>query len=349
MPITEADMAKYPFLPQAREHISKIEIDFDTLAAWPEARLQAKTRIRSCFDIAIRFSLKPSKTFDVQIASFPLAILYLARVGDLKLKERFALFEAQIINQYLQLERREEIIIEIAKAFKWKGSFEDTSNISIEFNKFAENVSRGRLTHDLKWKLVNRNVEKGFVTITPNELSRLLQEEVQNHIKRLTNQKLSTLPEELEKDVEEIKKAFDDARPQLEEFDQILRAQESEYPPCISGFMKRAASGQHLSHAERFTLVTYLVHQGVSIESIVTLFSNVPDFNLTKTKYQVENLAGMTGGRTESYTTYNCDTLRTHGVCSGAMDIVCRRIRNPLTYHVMKQKIDDNTKRKQRL
>jgi DNA primase large subunit len=332
-------MAKYPFLPQVREHISKIEISFEMLDEWPEVRKVAKERVRSCFDLARRLTFKPSKIFDVQIASFPLAILYTAGVDDPKLKDRFALFEAQAINQFLQNEKRSEIIIEIAKAFKWEGNLEDKTKISIQFNKFVENTSRGRLNHDLKWKLVNRNMEHGFVSITPNELARLLQEEVQNQVKKLTSQKLTQVPEELEKDIEEIKKAFTDVKPQLEEFDQIVRAQESEYPPCIGEFMKRAAAGQHLSHTERFTLVTYLVHQGISIDSIVALFSNVPDFNTIKTKYQVENLAGQTGGRTEPYTTYNCDTLRTHGVCKGAEDNVCSRIRNPLTYHVMKQKL----------
>ncbi len=333
-------MANYPFLPQAKEHISPYELDYEMLLGLPAVRTRAKERVKACFDIAIHLSANRGDD-DVEIASFPLAILYVSGVGDSKLLERFSLHEAQKVNMFLKSEMRTEIIIEIAKAFKWVVDYEqgkENTQTIIPFSKFLENTSRGRLVHDLKWKLVNRRVENGRVMVTPFELGRLLQEEVKYRIESLAHQKLSEVPQELQNDIDEIREAFIKIKPQLEEFDQIVRAQESEYPPCITGFMKRAAKGQHLSHAERFTLVTYLLRQGISVDSIVTLFSNVSDFNDKKTRYQVENLAGKTGGRTEPYMTYNCDTLQTHGVCLGPVDPICRTIRNPLSYHLRKQK-----------
>jgi DNA primase large subunit len=100
--------------------------------------------------------------------------------------------------------------------------------------------------------------------------------------------------------------------------------------------MRRAAKGQQLSHVERFTLVTYLLNQGVSVDNIVSLFSNVTDFREDKTRYQVEHLAGHRGSRT-AYKTYNCATLQTHGVCAQLDDPICKTIRNPLTYHLRKR------------
>jgi len=261
-------------------------------------------------------------------------------VADSKLHERLALFEALTIKQDHTQEKRAYVIFEIAKAFKWDVSLEErngTTSMHVPFAKYLENTARGRLSHDLKWKLINRRLENGRVTITPYELSRLLQEEVKYRIVSLADQELSSVPQEIQNDIDEIKAAFIKLKPQLEEFDQIVRAQESEYPPCVSGFIKRAAKGQHLSHTERFTLVTYLLRQGVSVDSIVTLFSNVSDFKESKTRYQVENLAGKTGGRTEPYMTYNCETLQTHGICNGPVDAICRTIKNPLTYHLRKQ------------
>ena len=123
-----------------------------------------------------------------------------------------------------------------------------------------------------------------------------------------------------------------------EMFNHVIKAQESEYPPCISKLLKRATKGQHMSHTERFTLVTYLIHQGLSIDSIVKLFSNVSDFNEEKTRYQVEHLAGKRYGGDKPYVTYNCSTLQTHGVCSGPVNQICMRIKNPLTYHLKKQR-----------
>jgi DNA primase large subunit len=340
IPIATADMAKYPFLPQARMHISQYELNYEALVESPLVRARAKQRVQSSFDLALRLSIEPSQDADTEIASFALAILYVAGVGDSKLVERFALFEAQTINRYLKEEKRTDVIIEIAKAFKWDVDFEGYGNtiILVPFAKYLENTTRGRLFHDLKWKLANRHLAKGRVTIAPYELARLLQEEVKNRIEDLADQELANVPQDIQNDIDEIKAAFIKMKPQLEEFDQIVRAQESEYPPCISGFMKRAANGQHLSHVERFTLVTYLLRQGVSVDSVVSLFSNVSDFKESKTRYQVENLAGKTGGRTEPYMTYNCETLRTHGVCAGPADPICRTIRNPLVYHLRKQR-----------
>ena len=255
--------------------------------------------------------------------------------------ERFALYEADQINEYLKAETHEEIILEIARAFNWEVHVEEEKGqriISIHFTKFLENSTRGRLHHDLKWKLVNRAVVRGWVRVSPYELARLLQEEVRIRIEENAKRELTNIPQQMQVEIDELRAEFLKRKPTLEEFDQIVRAQESEYPPCITGFLKRAATGQHMSHVERFTLVTYLLHQGVSVDSIVNLFSGVPDFNADKTRYQVENLAGKKYGENKPYVTYNCSSLQTHGVCAGPVDQICKTIKNPLTYHLRKQR-----------
>jgi DNA primase large subunit len=332
-------MVKYPFLPQVRKHIAQTDLDFKAILELPLIRERTKQRVSSSFSLAKRLSTEPNKNLEVEIASYPVAIILASGTEDRLLIERFALNEAQQVNLYLKLEKRKEIILEIAKAFNWQVK-KDVNGTWIHFTKYLKNTSKGRLTHDPKWKLINRAVDKGWVMVNSDELSRLLQEEVKERIEESAKQTIDGLPEEIQKDIEEIKSEFLKNKPNLEEFDQIVLAQESEYPPCISTLLKRAAEGKHLSHTERFTLVTYLLHQKISIDSIVHLFSNVSDFKEAITRYQVENLAGKTGGRTEPYTTYNCSTLQSHGVCLNPTDPICRKIRNPLTYHLLKQKIN---------
>jgi DNA primase large subunit len=174
-----------------------------------------------------------------------------------------------------------------------------------------------------------------------------LQEEVQEKIEESLNRKISmrTLPIELQQDVQVLKIEFDKVKALLEEkFDIGAYAQEGDYPPCIVSLLGRAKSGAHLSHTERVTMVTYLIHQGAKSDAIAQLFSKVADFNLEKTKYQVDNLSGKTTG--QPYITYNCETLRTHGVCLNTTDPICRRIRNPLTYHRIKQGLPPPPKKK---
>jgi DNA primase large subunit len=343
IPITNEDMVKYPFLPQVRAHIAESGLDIETLGGSPRVRKRAILRVTSSFDRPSHSLLENSREIDIdtEIAIFPLAVLYVAGVGDRRLRDKFAVHEAQQINRYLEEETREDVILEVARTFKWDIRFEKSkteNKISIPFAKYVENTTKAKLTHISKWKLVNRALDKGRVSVSPYEVARLLQVEVEERIKAYADLEAATVPGELQEDINELKDIFLKTRPQLEEFDQIVHAQESEYPPCINTFMKKAMKGEHLSHVERFTLVTYLLHQGISVDSIVSLFSNVSDFNEAKTRYQVENLAGRTGGRSEPYITYNCDTLQTHGACIKSDDPICQRIRNPLSYHLRKQR-----------
>lgn len=341
--ITIADLAKYPFLPQAKLLIGPLEFDFESAINVLLIRERAKQRILSSFDFRARFSQPLTHDPQSEIASFALALAYVSGVSDNKMTERFALYEADQINEYLKNEKHEDVIVEIARAFNWRVRIENEQGqrtISIPFGKFLENSTRGRLHHDPKWKLVNRVLVKGWIRISPFELARLLQEEVRIRLEESARRELADIPAKMQDDIQELRVEFLKRKPKLEEFDQIVRAQESEYPPCITGLLKRAATGQHMSHVERFTLVTYLLHQGVSVDSIVNLFSGISDFNADKTRYQVEDLAGTRYGGNKPYVTYNCASLHTHGVCSGPVDSVCRIIKNPLTYHLRKQRMN---------
>jgi DNA primase large subunit len=323
-------------LPRAKEYVAGLGLNFETIAKLPEIRNRAKQRVSATFELASAISQETSKVYQIEIASYALAILYVAGIGDSSLIERFALFEAQRINSHLRMERKNDLIFEVAKAFNWAIHTKDGS-ISIPFTKFLQASTTGRLYHDPKWKLVNRGLENGLVSVTPFELARLLQEDVKKQIEKSAKQELGKIPNEIQQDIEELKSEFLKRRPQFEEVVQVIRAQESDYPPCINELMKRTSKGQHLSHVERFTLVTYLLHQGISVDTIVSLFSNVPDFKEDTTRYQVEHLAGERWGRAKPYITYNCASLQTHGVCSRPADPICRTIRNPLTYHLRKK------------
>jgi DNA primase large subunit len=341
IPIGTTDVAKYPFLPQVREHMNRSDLDYEALVELPLVRNRAKQRIIASFDNETKNKIESD---EVEIASFPLAVLYISVANDRRLTERFSLFEAQRINGYLQIENRVDVILEVAKALKWNIRYCKNGEIWVPFNKFLESTAKGRLLHDYKWKIVNRALDKGWVYLTPHELARLIQEDVKKRIQELAKREPIGVPDEILEDAESIKEYFIEKVPETDEYDKIVKAQEADYPPCVTYLMKRASKGEHLSHTERFTMVTYLLHQEISVDAIISLFSNVSDFKENKTRYQVENLAGMMGGRTEGYITYNCDTLHTHGVCKNPGDPICRRIRNPLRYHLVKNniKIDIN-------
>jgi len=344
--LTMSDSLKYPFLPIARQYIARLGLDFDAITSLQEIRDHAKQRVSSTFLPEDDFSEKSGRYYEIETASYALAILYLAGIAEPILTEKFALFEAQKVNKHIRMEKNNDLLLEIAKAFNWnvekKGDF-----FFVHFAKFLETSTRGRLHHDSKWKLINRILEKGLVQVSPRELARLLQEDVKNQIEKSAKQELGKIPEQIQHDINELKADFIKRKPQFEEIIQVIKAQESDYPPCIIALMKRTSEGQHLSHVERFTLVTYLLRQGISVDTIVKMFSNVSDFKEDKTRYQVEHLSGVRMGK-EPYMPYNCSSLQTHNVCSGATDPICRTIRNPLSYHLRKRGLPLVKKQKDR-
>lgn len=345
MPISDADYIKYPFLPNARRYLSRLDLKLNDLATLPKIRELAKQRVLSSINLE-RPPNELKKDIENEIIAYTLAILYVSGIGEKKLTKIFAKYEGDKINQYLKNEKHEGVILEIARAFKWNPKKNEDGSISINFTKYLENASKGRLLHNNEWKLINRLLENGMVRLPPHTVARLLQEEVHEKIEESIIQDVNDIPKELQDDVNELRIIYKKNEKRFEKVIITVKAKESEYPPCISSLIKRATNGKHLSHVERFTLVTYLLHQDVEIDEIVNLFSKVSDFKEDFTRYQIENLAGKKGSIIKPYITYNCSTLQTHNVCLNQSDPICASIKNPLSYHLIKKNIKPKKRRK---
>ncbi|UCC33821.1 MAG: hypothetical protein JSW53_02115, partial [Candidatus Bathyarchaeota archaeon] len=253
-------MAKYPFLQETKEHVSKLDVDVEELAEVERIVERAKERIFASFEFVSYFSQKPSKDLEVEIVSFPVSIMLVTGVKDNALTERFALHEAMTIFEYLRKEKN-ETILDIAQSFGWKirETKKSPHSFAMHFINYLKNATRGRLVHYPEWKLVNRQLHKSEVYVSTREVCRLLQEEMKKYIEDIAGKKISKVPQNIQEVIDEIKSEFLKRKPHLSEFDKIVKAEESEYPPCIRIFLDRAVEGQHLSHTERFTLVTYLL------------------------------------------------------------------------------------------
>jgi len=98
------------------------------------------------------------------------------------------------------------------------------------------------------------------------------------------------------------------------------------YPPCIRHALEVMNQGENLPHSARLMLATYMLAIGKSIDDIVILFHNAPDFNEKITRYQVEHLAGTKGSRTK-YSVPSCEKLRNENLCFATEE--CNGIINP--------------------
>ena len=333
---TKNDLAKYPFLKKTAEHVKKLGLKIEELAN-PEME-QILNRAEERVKNAILFvSVGEKRENDVEIPSFPVAIMLAIATKNSFIKKRYALAEAKHAYSNMQSENSEKILA-IATDFNWNLASNRSSEIPLEFAlNFTNYLKNTTHLRDEKWKLVNRLMINGTVYLNQHDAARLLQEEVQRRVeKRLEATELPTFPEKITQMAERLTALAKEriGAEEMEGFPKVVT--QSAFPPCIVALYEAASKGRHLSHVGRFTLTSFLVNIGMPPEKVNELFKSFSDYNERLTRYQVEHIAGERGSRTR-YTPPQCATLQTHGVCTNSDDL-CRRVRHPLKYYKMKQR-----------
>jgi len=332
--LTKNDFAKYPFLKEAAEYVKTLDLKIEDLAS-PEFS-QILERAKERVEEAILYAIVSRKlqNEEVEILSFPTAIMLAAATENPFIKRRYALAEAKQTYNDLKFEPKEKILA-IAKNFRWKITTVDAEEnadpyeFKLHFTDYLKNTTTMR---EKKWKLVNRMLTQGNVYLTRNETARLLSEEVRRHVeKRLEIKELPKLPQKITETAEKLKGLTLEkvSKAEIEGIPKTIK--KDAFPPCIKALYEAASKGRHISHIGRFTLTSFLVNIGMPTESIIELFKNFSDFNERMTRYQVEHIAGERGSRTR-YKPPKCETLKTHGLCTEP-DETCKKANHPLIYY----------------
>ncbi|MBN2152786.1 MAG: hypothetical protein JW839_15145 [Candidatus Lokiarchaeota archaeon] len=173
------------------------------------------------------------------------------------------------------------------------------------------------------WKLVNKLLKGGYVYLRKHDLVRLLEEVI----------KLKVIEPSAAASDDALKEAFS-SDPLLNPFYEDIAANARErmataaggggmedlpvddnaFPPCINAIVEKNARGINLAHSERLFLVYFLLTIGKTVDEVLDLFRNQPDYNEKITRYQVEFAAGKHGKQTQ-YKPHNCVTLESLGMC----------------------------------
>jgi DNA primase large subunit len=329
---TKTDLAKYPFLKESSEYVRKLNLKVEDLIN-PELE-KVLERAEERVEEAILYTMVERKTSneEIEILSFPVAIMLTIATGSSFIKKRYALAEAKQTYEDLKEENKKRIL-EIAANLGWKLGMNQLTASPFEFTaSFGDYLRNATHLRDKKWKLINRVLSEGCVLLSRNETARLLSEEVRRHVEnRLEAKDLPDFPTKIAEMAERIKKTTAEkiGQTEMEEIPKVM-VQEA-FPPCISALYLAFSSGRHLSHIGRFALTSFLINIGIPPDNVIELFKNISDFNEKMTRYQVEHIAGETGSRTR-YIPPKCDTLKTHGVCVNP-DSLCQRVRHPLSYY----------------
>ncbi|MEN3048314.1 MAG: hypothetical protein ABDH63_05990 [Candidatus Caldarchaeales archaeon] len=84
-------------------------------------------------------------------------------------------------------------------------------------------------------------------------------------------------------------------------------------------------------------VAAYLLNAGHTVDEVIGLYAQRPDFDERVARYQVEHIAGLRGSRTK-YTVPSCQTMRTHGLCVENGRLCPVNIKNPMQYASRKEK-----------
>ena len=335
-------MAKYPFTPEAAKHVQELDLkttdldkpEYSGIIARAEQRIKEAIEDALVSDQTTGLAGRSQLTKDeVELLSFPVAVMLTISMNDKLLKRRYALAEAKRAYHLLRQENEEKITT-IAKRFNliikqartYIKNLETTSSgFYLDFTNYLKGTG---IFHERKWKLVNRTMQHGEVQVTKDEVARLTAEEIRAHIEKKLDAKADLeLPQDVVDRIEKLKQLHLTLRKTQEE-EMPKETVVDAFPPCVQKLYKTALDKGHLSHIERFTFTSFLLNAGMPVENVVECFRPASDFSEKMTRYQVEHIAGGRRGG-EKYVPPRCDTLRTHGICTGG-DEICERPWRPL-------------------
>ncbi|MDV0446032.1 hypothetical protein MmiAt1_16420 [Methanimicrococcus sp. At1] len=323
------ELALFPFLTETSEYVEELDFSLDSLMtsiAFESVRRRGFERVMQAFEGEVS---KPSFGNDKEVLSellsYPYARILVSCVSEPAFTRRYALAEATAAHSIMKktVEKDPDFVLDIGRDFGISAALSD-EHIRIYFSDY---IRYSLSMKDLSWKLINRHMEHGYVTIQREEFARLLQEAIRKRIEG--SLPVPEIPDEIreacESQVAELKAKYEEQRQNLGDAD-LGEVDFSMFPPCINKALSNVREGVNLAHSMRFALVSFLLNVGMQVDDVVNVFNISPDFSEEKTRYQVEHIAN------NQYKTPACATMQTYGNCAGR-DNMCAKIRHPLGYY----------------
>jgi DNA primase large subunit len=320
--------AYFPFVNAAAKYVEALDFKLNELfseRAFEQVRERGKRRVLEAIGDGITRNASPDRvSAEKELLSYPVARILVSCINDGYLIKRYALSEAKSAFEKVK-ELREDGLKELALDFNIDAVF-DEKWVIIHFTDY---IRYANVIHEPKWKLVNRNIDHGRVSLTREDFSRIMEEAIRKRIE--SGLPLAVPPEicaSLGQYLEEIRNALTTRKSEfsIEEFKEIMP---DCFPPCMVHAISNGRAGVNLAHSMRFALVSFLLNIGMNVEGIIELFKVSPDFDEERTRYQVNHIHGATG---TTYTSPSCATMITYGNCYGK-EALCERISHPLSYY----------------
>lgn len=290
---------RYPFSSSAKRLLSENGITVTERLAE-----QAAARIKAALTGSIPRStaLHQSQKLE-EIATYATARMMLGYLNNSYLKSKYAIAEAKRASAYLRSADAEEIEAVAAEL----GLQRSADNTSISLPLYLKYCPKST-----PYRLINRQVVRGFVKIKEGEWIRLLEEAIRFRVEKLMIVKKP--PHHIIEAAERLRKSL--PQPKI-----AATAPPGDYPPCIKALLDAIRQHQNLPHTARWFLAVYLIKRGNDDSAIHALFSLLPDYSERITRYQLSH------ARKQNYSVPSCATVLSYGLCTSRCGI-----KNPLQW-----------------
>jgi DNA primase large subunit len=304
--------AKYPFLSSATPllrtyHITNLP---------QEVRARAQERVLEAIERGEKGVLPKLDNPWVELLSFPLSRALVLYVDDDWLRRRWALAEAARVERLLHGES-DELLLYVINDLGLKTKKTEDRKWVVHFTTYLH-LAR-RLIVEPRWKLVNRQLSKGLLSLTKPEVIRLVREWLYDSFVQAKPVPVNWYPEE----AKAIKEAL-----QRRAAKTVAPAPSREWAPCMVALRNRVADASHFG---LFALAAYMANKGYEVKEIVDVLRVRSDFDERIARYQVEHIAGQRGSRVK-YRPPSCQSMKTYGLCIEDGKQCPFNIKNPLQY-----------------
>ena len=158
---------------ETAEHVRGIDLEIKELESEEFAPIlnRAEERVRKALlDLNAYTKIQPKdepRENEIEIFSFPIAVMLVAATEDSLIKSRYSLAEAKRASELLKEEEKEKLL-EVANNFNWDLRLVKDVSLSpyvfaLRFPVFLKNATG---FHDKNWKLVNHLLINGEVYLT---------------------------------------------------------------------------------------------------------------------------------------------------------------------------------------
>ena len=355
--IDERLLARYPFMPQGREHMRQVlernSVTIEDLieAPWLE-EVRTRGRLRLLDSVMHKDGVESSADVDLstevgrmtEVLSFLHAMLVVCASFNERLLARWVEGEASRADALFgeDLENFELIAssyISDIRTEPRQGREELVYWIPmVDFIELCPRISGAY------WHLPNRPGEDGWVRMDPavsessrQRTARLLKERVRENLTDACIERMNRMSEEFaalfSEPVERITSLLSE---QVQAEMPMSAAVREDWPPCFESAVSELNQGVNVNHVGRVFLAAFSKSIGLSPEQTCSFFANAPDYSAETTGYQVNQIYER------DYTPHGCAALKTSARCpvQPGDDRLCDQewLTHPLKYIRAKQR-----------